>query len=355
MRAHALISLHALRHNLQRVRELAPDARIMAVIKANAYGHGMQEVARALDKTDSYAVATMNEASALRAAGIDKDIIVLQGATSQDELLQASHHAVTLVVHSQYQLNMLESMALPAAMDIWLKIDTGMHRLGFAAAAAAGACERLRQCDQVENVRIMSHFANADDPEDALNARQLADFLAASEGLADERSIANSAALCAAQAYHLDWVRPGIMLYGVNPFLSTKGEVDSLQPVMTLSSRLLSIQQRKRGDTIGYGATWTCPEDMPVGIVSIGYGDGYPRHAKSGTPVLINGIRVPLIGRVSMDMISIDLRPCPQAAVADEVILWGNGLPVEEVALCSDTIAYELLCQITSRVEFSYS
>jgi alanine racemase len=355
MRAHARISLHALRHNLQLVRELAPDARIMSVIKANAYGHGMLEVARALDDSDSYAVATLNEAIVLRNAGIDKDICVLQGASNQDEFVQASQHAVAVVVHSQFQLAILESMSLPAALDVWLKIDTGMHRLGIEPGDTIDAYERLQHCNQVQNIRIMSHFANADDPGDELNARQLANFLEAGKGIVVERSIANSAAICASQAYHLDWVRPGIMLYGVNPFLTGKVEAPALQAVMTLSSRLLSVQNRKRGDTIGYGATWTCPEDMPVGIVSIGYGDGYPRHARSATPVLINGIRVPLIGRVSMDMISIDLRDYPQAAVGDEVILWGDGLPVEEVALCSDTIAYELLCKLTSRVEFSYS
>ncbi len=326
----------------------------MAVIKANAYGHGMAQVARVLDNCDSYAVAHVSEAVALRAAGIGKDITVLQGAINREELLQASQSGVGLVVHASYQLDMLESNDLPAPVDVWLKIDTGMHRLGLAPGASGEAYQRLQQCAQVGKVRFMSHFACADDPGDPLNARQLRDFLAAVKGLGGECSIANSAALCAAQENHLDWVRPGIMLYGVNPFLPGRGEVQALRPVMTLSSGLMSIRQYRRGDTIGYGATWECPQDMPVGVVAIGYGDGYPRHARSGTPVLVNGIRVPLVGRVSMDMICVDLRQCPQARVGDDVVLWGDGLAVEEVAEYADTIAYELLCKLTARVEFSY-
>ncbi len=354
MRAHARISLQALRHNLQQVGELAPAARIMSVIKANAYGHGMVEAAQALADSDSYAVATVYEAVTLRQAAIDKKIIVLQGASSREELLLATEHKLDLAVHNHNQLHLLESAELTAGMDVWLKIDTGMHRLGFAIDDSHEVMARLQQCPQVGAIRIMSHFANADDPGDELNDKQWRDFLQVTTGHAAERSIANSAAICASKDYHLDWVRPGIMLYGVNPFLPGKGETPSLQAVMTLSSRLLSVQQHRRGDTIGYGASWACPEDMPVGVVSIGYGDGYPRHAKPGTPVLINGIKLPLVGRVSMDMICVDLRQCPQAAIGDEVILWGDGLAVEDVALHADTIGYELLCKVTSRVEFSY-
>ena len=354
MRAHARINLDALRHNLQRVRELAPQSRVLAVIKANGYGHGMIEVAQALDSADSYAVAAIGEALMLRQAGIEKDIVVLQGASDETELLQASQANISLVVHSETQLHTLETSTLPSSIDIWIKIDTGMHRLGFEPQSARSHVKRLQQCDHVSSIRIMSHFANADDSSDALTSRQLQDFLECSDDLGLERSIANSAGICASQNYHLDWVRPGIMLYGANPFLVDDKSDCRLQAVMTLSSHLISVQQRKRGDAIGYGGSWVCPQDMPVGVVSIGYGDGYPRHARAGTPVLVNGIKVPLVGRVSMDMICVDLRPCPQAVAGDEVILWGDGLPVEEVADSSDTIAYELLCKLTGRVQFCY-
>jgi len=349
----AEINLSALRHNLEVARSHS-QSKQMAIIKANGYGHGIVEVARALSKADGFGVATINEAITLRESGVYQPILLLEGFNRREDLVLIHAYDLDCGIHNEEQVAILEKYA-SEKIKVWLKIDTGMHRLGIEPDAIPDAFERLQHCDQVQQIRLMSHFANADDPDDELNARQLINFLEAGEGLAIERSIANSAAICASPSYHLDWVRPGIMLYGVNPFLPGKGEAPALQAVMTLSSRLLSVQNRKRGDTIGYGASWTCPEDMPVGIVSIGYGDGYPRHARSGTPVLINGIRVPLIGRVSMDMITIDLRDYPQAAVGEEVILWGDGLPVEEVALCADTIAYELLCKLTSRVAFSYS
>jgi len=354
MRARALINLEALRYNLRRVGEYAPRSRIIPVIKANAYGHGMHEVACALNKTDTFAVATLDEAMLLRQAGNTKKIVVLQGVNDKNELLQASQENISLVLHHEHQVALMESVDLQKAMDIWIKVDTGMHRLGFEPKVTRSIYQRCRQSRNELVIRMMSHFANADDTSDELTARQLQSFLEACHGIDTEKSIANSAGICGHEAAHLDWVRPGIMLYGVNPFSKGTASELSLQPVMTLSSTLLSVQQRQRGDTIGYGGSWVCPDDMLVGVVSIGYGDGYPRHARSGTPVLINGTKVPLVGRVSMDMICVDLSHCPVATVGDEAILWGEGLPIEEVARYADTIAYELLCKLTNRVKFVY-
>ncbi len=334
---------------------MAPRSRVIPVIKANAYGHGMLQVASALNKTDTFAVATIDEAMTLRQAGNTRNIMVLQGVSTKKELLQAAEEGLSLVLHHQQQVALLESVDLPRPVNVWIKIDTGMHRLGFLPEHTQAIYRRCQQSGNELNIRLMSHFANADDAADELTARQLQLFLDATKDFAVERSIANSAGICGPEASHLDWVRPGIMLYGVNPLLGGTASDLSLQPVMTLSSTLLSIQQRSRGDAIGYGGTWVCPGDMPVGIVSIGYGDGYPRHARSGTPVLINGNRVPLIGRVSMDMICVDLSQCADATVGDEAVLWGDGLPVEEVAQYADTIAYELLCKLTKRVKYIYT
>jgi len=355
MSARAYINLQALRYNLRRVGELAPQSRVIPVIKANAYGHGMLEVAAALNKITTFAVATLEEAMLLRQAGNTKNIMVLQGVSGKKEWLQAAQEGISPVLHHEEQVALLESIDLPAAMDIWIKIDTGMHRLGFSPEHTQAIYRRCQQSGNELNIRFMSHFANADDADDDLTDTQLQRFLDVTKEYAAERSMANSAGICVFADSHLDWVRPGIMLYGVNPMLSGTASDFSLQPVMTLTSTLLSVHQRCRGDAIGYGGAWVCPHDMPVGIVAIGYGDGYPRHARSGTPVLINGNRVPLIGRVSMDMICVDLSQCPDAAVGDEAILWGDGLPIEEVADSADTIAYELLCKLTKRVKFVYS
>jgi alanine racemase len=350
---HAILQLDrdALAHNLSRVKALAPSSRVMAVIKANAYGHGMVEVAHALMDADAFAVANLEEGVRLREAGIEKELVILQGVLNQAELEKASSHRLGLVVHQSMQIELLRQASLNQPVSVWIKMDTGMHRLGLTAEQFPAAIEALSVCAAVQQpLRLMSHFANADDPVHPSTDLQLKDFQVLTQGFDLECSIANSAGLCHWEASHLDWVRPGIMLYGVNPFNSGVAADLDLKPAMRLSSRLIAINQHHEGDAVGYGGTWVCPEDMSVGVVAVGYGDGYPRHAPSGTPVLIHEQRVPLVGRVSMDMICVDLRKIKNVSVGDEVVLWGDGLPVEDIARKAGTIGYELCCKITSRV-----
>lgn len=351
--ATATIDLQALQHNLRRVREAAKDSHIISVIKAGGYGHGMVRVATALQESDAFAVAKIEEALALRESGIDKPILLLEGFIDRDELQLLSRHAISAVVHHPRQIELLETASLERPIEVWLKVDTGMHRLGIPVDNVATSFNRLRACVNVANsIVMMTHFARADERDHPATAQQLELFQAATAGIDAPCSLANSAAILVHPRSHAAWVRPGIMLYGVSPFIDGSAENDGLRPVMALRSRLIAVNRCKRGDSIGYGGGWRCPEDMTVGVVAIGYGDGYPRSAKNGTPVLINGKRVPLVGRVSMDMITVDLRELPAAAIGDEAILWGEGLPVEEVARAADTIAYELLCRVTQRVRF---
>jgi len=354
MHANATINLSALTHNLSRVRQLAPQSKVMSVIKANAYGHGVLQVADALGDSDAFAVANLEEAVLLRDAGIDKDIVVLQGVNMADECVRASSSGLQLVVHSEEQVHLLETTNVDTALTVWLKIDTGMHRLGFDPAVAENVFLRLQQTSSVAEVRLMSHLANADDRQDPLTQKQIKCFSQAIAGSDTPRSLANSAGICNDLECQFDWVRPGIMLYGSSPFNTGTAADQQLQTVMTLRSNLLAVVQHRKGEAIGYSGSWVCPVDMPVGVVAIGYGDGYPRSAESGTPVLVNGQRVPLVGRVSMDMICIDLRECADARPGDEVVLWGDGLPVEEIARHAETISYELTCRLTSRVKFKY-
>jgi alanine racemase len=347
----ARLDLAALKSNLQRVRELAPASKVMAVIKANAYGHGLVRVGRALaDHADAFGVASGEEAWALRMAGIKPPINLLEGFFDSDEFDLIDEHRLSLTIHHVWQVNALAKAKLKQPVDIWLKVDTGMHRLGLAPELLQEAHEHLKGSANVASIGYMTHLANADDQQDDTTAKQLALFADTSEGLAGERSIANSAGIVAWPGSRSDWVRPGIMLYGVSPMLGMQGSEHGLKPVMTLRSRLIAVNYLKKGDRVGYGGTWACPEDMPVGVVSIGYGDGYPRHAREGTPVLVRDQLVPLIGRVSMDMVTVDLRRVVQPRVGDEVTLWGEGLPIELIAEAAGTIGYELLCGVTPRV-----
>ena len=349
----ALIDLAALRHNLRRVREAAPGRRIMAIIKADAYGHGLIRIARALASgVDSLGVARQEEAVRLRDAGIAQSITLLEGFLEAAELAVIDQQRLHVVVHRPEQITILEQAPLTQPLGVWLKVDTGMHRLGIAPAEAKSAWQRLQSCSGVETLGLMTHLANADDRGDNFTLRQLECFTEMTAGIDTPCSIANSAGILGWPASHAEWVRPGVMLYGVSPFTRGHGEEEGLQPVMTLCSRLIAVNLLHKGDAVGYGGSWVCPEDMPVGVIAAGYGDGYPRHAESGTPVLVNGRRVPLVGRVSMDMITVDLRSQPQAQVGDAVVLWGKGLPVEEIARCASTIPYELLCGVARRVEF---
>ncbi len=339
-RARAHIDLGALRHNFAVVRERAGDARVMAVVKADAYGHGMLNVAQALQAADGFAVATVGEGLRLREAGCLQPILVLQGAHTTEELIAAARARLWPVVHQAQQVDWVERLGRACNIECWLKLDTGMGRLGFAADEGRAALARLGAACR----GVLSHFANADVPDDPRNHAQYERFQSLTSRLGLERSMANSAGLLAFEAARFDWVRPGLMLYGASPLAGVGARALGLRPVMSLKTTLLAVQHHQRGDCIGYGGTWCCPEAMPVGIAAVGYADGYPRHARTGTPVAVAGVRCGLLGRVSMDMVAIDLRGCPTARPGDEVVMWGGVVTVDEVAAGADTLAYELLC-----------
>ena len=349
----ATIHLDALRHNLAQVRRSAPAARVMAVVKADAYGHGLERASAALADADAFGVSTFEEAERLRAAGREQRIVLLSGFDDPADFARMRRFGLDAVVHHASQLDMLERDGAGSPMRVWLKLDTGMHRLGFPAARAGDAHARLRALDCVDaDIGLMTHFASSDEFGGAQTRAQLAAFAAATERLAGDRSLANSAAILGWPEAHGHWVRAGGALYGMSVAAGKTGADFGLQPAMTLSSRLIAVNRVARGEPVGYSATWHCPEDMDVGVVAIGYGDGYPRGARSGTPVLVRGVRVPVVGRVSMDLMTVDLRGLPEARVGDPVVLWGPGLPVEEVAGHANTIGYELTCSITRRVRF---
>lgn len=348
-----VINPAAARHNLARVRELAPRARVVAVIKADAYGHGLERMAAALAGADAFGVACLEEALALREAGIAAPIVLLEGAFAAAELVHIRALGLDTVVHHDAQVRMLERAGGGAPVRVWIKVDTGMHRLGFQPAQVTGIAARLTAAPAVAPpLRLMTQLACAADPGSASVGRQIAAFDRAAAGLAAEHSIANSAAVVTWPQAHRDWVRPGLMLYGASPVDGRPAAALGLAPVMTVRSALIAVQQVGAGEGIGYGAAWRCPEPMPVGVVAMGYGDGYPRHAASGTPMLVNGRRAALVGKPSMDMLCVDLRACPQARIGDPVVLWGEGLPVDEVAAHAGTVAYQLLCSVRMRARY---
>lgn len=349
--ARALLDAGALKHNLQQVRLHAKHSRVMAIVKADGYGHGLAWVAHTLGKsTDAFGVSSIEEGLQLREAGVTQPICLLEGFFTTDELPLLSKQRLEPVLHHETQLKALTQASPLLRLTVWIKVDTGMHRLGFPPTVVPDILKQLRNSRAVTGVRIMSHFARAEYANDDVTQSQINDFASLIRNLGLETSLANSAGILAWPSSHLDWVRPGIMLYGASPLMDKDAATLDLKPVMTLESALIAVQPRKQGDAIGYGGDWRCPEDMPLGVAAIGYGDGYPRHAPPGTPVLVNGRRVPTVGRVSMDMITLDLRTQPQAKVGDPVVLWGRGLPVEEVALSAGTVSYELLCHVTERI-----
>ena len=342
-RATVSINLEALSANLSKVREYAPTSQVMAVIKANGYGHGMLAVARQLEDADYFAVAMPEEAFALRADGCSKPILVLHGFHDKDELLKFSRQNISTVIHQSEQLEMLLSERLSKPVDVWLKVDTGMHRLGLSCDVVDDYFGQCRNSANVKNVFVMSHFANADVSDNELNINQLNNFLKVTNDIDVDCSMANSAAIMRIKDSHFEVVRPGIMLYGSSPFAETSAVDLGLQAAMQFESMLIDIKVVEAGESIGYGSTYTASKDILIGVVSAGYGDGYPRHARNGTPVWVNGQRCGLLGRVSMDSLCIDLSEV-DAAVGDRVVLWGKEISVDEVAHFSDTIAYELLC-----------
>jgi alanine racemase len=347
----AVIDASALRGNLKRIRERAPGSRVMAVVKANAYGHGLVPTALALADADAFAVARLEEGLALRAAGVTQPIVLLEGVFMREQLLEAARHGFDLVVHDPLQIELLEEFDGSHRFVLWLKVDTGMNRLGFRSSGFPAALERLRRLQPAPlDLRILTHLARADDRDDSATGAQLEQLEALTASLPFATSIPNSAGIFGAVATRCDWIRPGIALYGVSPFADQTGVELGLQPVMTLRSTIIATRIVARGETIGYGGTWRAERDTTVAIVAAGYGDGVPRSLPNGTPVLIDGRRAPLAGRVSMDMIAVDLSEHGPAAVGTPVTLWGNRLPVEEIARHAGTIPHELLCGVSQRV-----
>lgn len=369
------INVTHLHHNFALARRYAGKAQIMAVVKANAYGHGAVCVAQALARlecaADAFAVASIEEALELRLAGLTQRLVLLEGFFEASELDVIAHERLDIVVHCEQQLQQLIMASFTGGLssrriNVWLKVDTGMQRLGFPPEELATAYQRLAASENVGELRLMSHFACADTPEHNANQEQLEVFTSVFKALRKrglETSLANSAALVAlptvlqaknrklsAQEIIGDWARPGIMLYGANPMASEHPVADELLPVMTFSSRIISTRILKPGESTGYGKDWVADHPMRVGIVAVGYGDGYPRHAPTGTPVLVGGKRSRLLGRVSMDMIAVDLSELPDCGDGDQVTLWGEGLSAWEVANYAGTIAYELLTGVTQRV-----
>lgn len=356
--ARALIRLGALAHNLEVFRNAAREARIMAVIKANAYGHGMVAVARHLDGADSFAVARLPEAQQLRESGIDKPIVLLAGVSTDEELRVAFAENFELVVHDIEQIKMLERVG-DTSGTVWLKFDTGMNRLGFPPDAAPKLLPRLEAARGVSELRLMTHFASADELDNAATEAQLAAFEPVSRNFPGAVSIANSPAALgwpevidarAKLGFEGDfWIRPGIGLYGISPFADKTGRQLGLKPVMQFEARLIAVKALHAGARVGYKGAYISERDTMLGIVAAGYGDGYTRHFRCGTPVLVNGRRVPLIGNVSMDMIAVDLGQGASDRVGDIATLWGDDLPVEEVAPWADAIPYELVCGVMNR------
>lgn len=356
--ARALIDLDALRHNYRLAREVS-GARALAVVKADAYGHGAVRCAQALaELADGFAVACIEEALELRAAGIRAPILLLEGFFEADELALIAEHELWCVVHSAWQLEAIEHARLARPLQVWLKLDSGMHRVGFHPADYRAAHQRLLACAQVAKVVLMSHFARADEPDCPRTAEQLALFMAAREGLAAEISLCNSPAVLGwsqlLPPHSTDWVRPGIMLYGASPFAQPQALAERLRPVMTLESKIISVRELPAGEPVGYGARFVSERPTRVGVVAMGYADGYPRHAPSGTPVVVDGRLTRLIGRVSMDMLTVDLTDLPQAGLGSRVELWGTQVPASAVASAADTIPYQLFCNL-KRVPRSYT
>jgi alanine racemase len=347
----AEVSAAALRGNLARIREVAPSSCIMAVVKANAYGHGLVTTALCLADADAFAVARLQEALVLRGAGVRKPIALLEGVFDAEQLAEAAHQQLQIVVHTDEQLALLEAAPPGAAFIVWLKIDTGMNRLGFRPEQVQGALDRITALGgQVRELRLMTHFASADESQSDLTDVQLARFGTLTSATRYVHSLCNSAGLFAQPGAHAEWVRPGLALYGVSPFPELLGTQLGLQPAMRLVSSVIAVRAVRAGETVGYGGAWRARRDARVAIVAAGYGDGLPRSLPSGTPVLVNGMRAGLAGRVSMDMIAVDVTDIGNVNVGTAAVLWGPELPVEEIAAHAGTIPYELLCGVSQRV-----
>ncbi|WP_439870852.1 alanine racemase [Pseudomonas syringae] len=352
--ARTLIDLQALRHNYRLARD-SSGGRALAVIKADAYGHGAVHVAQALEaQADGFAVACIEEALELRAAGIRAPILLLEGFFEADELALIVEHDLWTVVHAIWQLEAIEQAQPGKPLTVWLKLDTGMHRVGLHPSEYRAAYQRLLATGKVARVVLMSHFSCADELNSACSDQQVAVFEAARQGLVAETSLKNSPAVMGWPKIPSDWSRTGIMLYGATPFDQTQPLAERLQPVMTLESKVISVRELPAGEAVGYGATFVSERPLRIGVVAMGYADGYPRHAPTGTPVLIDGQRSRLLGRVSMDMLCVDLTDVPQAGLGSRVELWGKAVLASEVATQAGTIPYQIFCNLR-RVPRIYS
>ena len=355
----ALIHPSALAHNLARAKAQTPDARVWAVVKANAYGHGIARVFGALRGADGFALLDLDEAQTLRALDWRGPILLLEGVFEPRDLELCSRLQLWHVVHAQQQIDWLARHKTQTPHRVFLKMNSGMNRLGFSPVALRSAWARLSALPQVDEISLMTHFSDADGPLGV--ARQVAAFQAATQDLPGERSLSNSAAVLRHAGLATDWVRTGIMLYGSAPDHPEHSAAHwGLLPGITLRSQLISTQQLQPGDTVGYGSQFTAAGPMRIGIVACGYADGYPRHAGTGTPVLVDGVRCSTVGRVSMDMLAVDLTPVPAAQVGSEVTLWGHGprgtvLGIDAVAQAAGTIGYELMCALAQRVPVQVS
>jgi alanine racemase len=345
----ATISAAALAHNLRVARAHAGEAKIWAVIKANAYGHGLERAARALQGADGFAVLDFEEAARLRLARVQKPILMLEGIFKPQDVELLAKHALTPVIHQPGQVEMLRAAAAP--LDVYVKVNSGMNRLGLGANDLRAAVHALREMPNVRGLTLMTHFADADGASGV--SGQLERFRELTKDFPAARSLANSAALLRFPETRGDWVRPGIMLYGGSPFTEQSAQALGLKPAMTLTSELIALQRLHAGEKIGYGFSYEAAGDMTIGIVACGYADGYPRHAPAGTPVLVNGRRTRIVGRVSMDMLTVDITGIAEAGVGSPVTLWGEGLPADEVAGHAGTLSYEMLSKVTARVPVS--
>lgn len=356
-RVTATVDLSAVAHNLGIVRKLAPQSRIMAAVKADGYGHGAIEVSRALESAgvDALAVACLEEAMQLRHAHLQTPIALLEGVISSEEARLAAYEGLQVVLHDHWQIELLHQLGPAAQIDVWFKLDSGMHRLGFPLADIPSLRQALHDHPSWRLRGWMTHLACADESSNPFTSEQIGRFNQALQNIQGARSIGNSAGLISWPEARADWVRPGLMIYGASPVPERSACDLGLRPAMTLESRLIAIREYAQGETIGYARAYTCSERMRVGVVAIGYADGLHRAFSTGTPILVRGKTAQLIGRVSMDMITVDLRTVPDAQVGDAVRLWGPGLPAEQQAIRANTLAYELFCGLTNRVRFQYA
>lgn len=358
----AILSTENLLHNLGVLKGLAPQSKVIAMVKANAYGHGLRSVSLRLEKhVDMLGVASIDEALALRKVGIQGPLMLTYGVFEPNELLIASTEGFHVVFHEDIHFQWLKNLSCPLPIQAWLKVDSGMGRLGFNnMEKALGYFDQLSKSPQItQPIRVMSHFACADDLNNPLNQKQINAFNQFIQNISQkypvEYSMCNSPGIFHYPACHHHFIRPGVALYGASPLLGKSAEDLNLKPVMTLQTSLISKKMMSKGSSVGYGARFICPKDMPVGIIAFGYGDGYPRTTRDGAPILVNNTRCQLIGRVSMDMIAVDLSACPTAKVGDPVILWGSGLPIEDVAQFTDNVANSLLTGVQNRVKFHWT